>query len=126
MIKLLEEKEANETVRMVYRDIRDSVHMVPNLFKAMAAIDTVWLELNWYRSKQIMIEKGPLDRKTRELIAYAISVTNSCKYCAQTHEKMALMQEATQKELNHAKQIIELVASFNAIENTFPNIPFEN
>jgi len=126
MIELLEEDKAGETAKIVYDDIKNSLGIIPNIFKAMAAVDPRWLELNWYRSKQIMFEKGPLDRKTRELIAYAVSVINGCKYCSQAHEKMALRQKATPQELNHAKQIIELMASLNTIEKTFPDLPCEN
>jgi len=70
-----------------------------------------------------MIEDGPLDRKTRELIAFAVSVINNCEYSSLAHEKMARNQGASEEEINHARQVIELFASFNAIASSFPKIP---
>ena len=80
MVKLLEEEDATNSVELIYKDIKDNFGMIPNLFKAMAAADPIWLELNWYRENQIMIESGPLEKKTRELIAFAVSMVNNRKY----------------------------------------------
>lgn len=51
MVKLLEE-DATNNVEIIYKDIKNNFSMVPNLFKAMAAIDPNWLELNWYRENK--------------------------------------------------------------------------
>jgi len=123
MVKLLQDEEATDTAKFVFNDIKQTFGMIPNLFKAIAAADPCWLEMNWYREKKIMIEEGPLDRKTRELIAFAVSVINNCEYCSLAHEKMARMQGASEEEINHARQVIELFASFNAIANSFPDLP---
>ncbi len=123
MVKLIEEEDATNSVELVYKDIKNNFDMIPNLFKAMAASDPVWLEMNWYREKKIMIEDGPLDKKTRELIAFAVSVINNCEYCSLAHEVMAYRQGATQDEINHARQVIELFTSFNAIANSFSDLP---
>jgi len=123
MVELLQEEEAAGTAKLVYDDIKQTFGMIPNLFKAMAAADPCWLEMNWYREKKIMIEEGPLDNKTRELIAFAVSVVNNCEYCSLVHENMARMQGASKDEINHARQIIELFASFNVITNSFPDLP---
>lgn len=123
MVMLLEEKDATNSVELIYKDIKDNFGMIPNLFKAMAAIDPTWLELNWYREKQIMIENGPLEKKTRELIAFAVSIVNNCEYCSSAHEMMAHQQGASMEEINHARQVVELFSSFNAIANSFPDLP---
>ena len=123
MVKLLEEEAATDSVEIVYQDIKHNFGMIPNLFKAMAASDPVWLEMNWYREKQIMIEPGPLDKKTRELIAFAVSVVNNCEYCSLAHEAMAHKQGASMEEIHHARQVIELFTSFNAIANSFSDLP---
>ncbi|MBS4051198.1 MAG: carboxymuconolactone decarboxylase family protein, partial [Methylomonas sp.] len=78
MTKLLSEEQATGTARAVYDDIKKNFGMVPNLFKAMAAADPEWLAANWQREKSIMLEAGPLDRKTRELIAMTVSIVNHC------------------------------------------------
>ncbi|MCP5246235.1 MAG: carboxymuconolactone decarboxylase family protein [Burkholderiales bacterium] len=123
MTELLEKSNATGRAKEVYDDIDASFGMIPNLFKAMASADPEWLALNWQREKQIMIEDGPLDRKTRELIALAVSITNNCKYCSLAHEALALHSGASREMVAHTKQIIELFSSFNAIANSFPELP---
>ena len=122
MTVLLEENDATGDVKLVYDDIRRTFGMVPNLFKAMAAVDPSWLEINWYREKKIMIDEGTLDLKTRELIAFAVSAINRCDYCTLAHENIARMRGATTGEINHVRQIVELFASFNAIANSYPEL----
>jgi len=123
MTRLLSEEQATGKTQEVYEDIKQTFGMVPNLFKAMAAADPDWLAINWQREKSIMVEDGPLDRKTRELIAMSISIINNCEYCSLAHEAMAGHLGASNAEINHAKQVIELFASFNAIANAYHNIP---
>lgn len=118
MSKLVSEEEAKGKVAEVYADIKEKFGMVPNFFKAQAAVDADWLELNWQRVKHIMLSDGGLDRKTRELIAFAISEVNHCEYCTLAHETMARMNGATDQEVGQTKQIIELFCSFNAIADT--------
>ena len=123
MTQFITEDQATGKTREVYDDIKNSFGMVPNLFKAMAASDPDWLEINWQREKNIMIEEGPLDRKTRELIALTVSIINNCEYCSLAHEAMAGSVGASKDEINHAKRVIELFASFNAIANSMHDLP---
>ncbi len=118
MTKLVLEEEATGKVAEVYADIKEKFGMVPNFFKAQAAVDADWLEVNWLRAKHIMLSSDGLDRKTRELIALAVSEVNHCQYCTLAHETMARMSGATDQEINQTRQIIELFCSFNAIADT--------
>ena len=52
MTQLISEDQATEKTKEVYQDIKDTFGMVPNLFKAMAASDPEWLEINWQREKK--------------------------------------------------------------------------
>ena len=118
MIKLVSEDEAQGKVTEVYAEIKQEFGTVPNFFKAQAAVDADWLEVNWQREKVIMLSSGGLDRKTRELIAYAVSEVNRNAYCTLAHEGMAREAGATDQEIGQTKQIIELFCSFNAIAET--------
>ena len=123
MAQFITEDQATGKTKEVYEDIKNTFGMVPNLFKAMAASDPEWLAINWQREKSIMIEEGPLDRKTRELIALTVSIINHCEYCSLAHEAMAGQVGASKDEINHAKRVIELFASFNVIANSIPDLP---
>jgi len=118
MTRLLEPEEANGKAGEILREIHSTFGMVPNFFKAQAAEDPDWLELNWRRHRAIMQTRGELDRVTKELIAMAVSFVNGCEYCSLAHETMALMAGATPRAVLEAKQVIELFESFNAIAET--------
>jgi len=123
MTKFITEEQATGKTKEIYKDIKKTFGMVPNLFKAMAAADSDWLAINWQREKNIMIGEGPLDRKTRELIALTVSIVNNCEYCSLAHEAMAEHMGASKDEINHAKRVIELFSSFNAIANSYRDMP---
>ncbi len=118
MSNLPDVQEVQGKAKEVYEDIEKTFRMVPNFFKAQAAVDPNWLELNWQRTKQIMVAESPLDRKTKELIAFIVSQLNGCEYCSLAHESMALMQGASRDEINDAKKVMELYCSFNAIADS--------
>ena len=124
MSGLIDEKDAVGKTAEIYKDIEKHFGMVPNFFKAQAAVDADWLELNWKRLKQIMLADGGLDRKARELIAYAVSAVNDCGYCKTAHENMARMNGATDREFRQTQQIVELFCSFNAIADTL-DVPLD-
>lgn len=118
MNNLPSEEEVTGKAKDVLTEIKQTFGMVPNFFKAQAAVDPEWLELNWNREKAIMLAPGGLDRKTRELIALTVSLVNRCEYCSLAHETMALMAGADEREINQTKQIVELFSSFNAIADS--------
>jgi AhpD family alkylhydroperoxidase len=118
MSKLLCENEATGKAKAIFEEIKAAFGMVPSIFKAQAAVDPDWLELNWRRVQKIMLAQGALDRKTKELLALAVSLTNRCNYCSLAHETSALMAGATEREVNETRQVVELFASFNAIADS--------
>ena len=118
MSALLLEDQATGEVAEIYKEIKAHFGMVPNFFKAQAALDVAWLEINWKRWKWVMGQERDLDRKTKELIATAISISNQCQYCSLAHETAALMAGSNEREVMEMKQIVELFASFNQIANS--------
>ena len=70
MNKLPSETEVTGKARVILAEIKETFGMVPNFFRAQAAVDPDWLELNWNREKVIMLSPGGLDRKTREIAKF--------------------------------------------------------
>lgn len=99
MKQRLELKDATGKSKEILLEIEETFGMVPDLFKALAAVDADWLELNWNRLKKIMLSEGGLDHKTRELIALAVSQVNRCAYCCSAHERTARGAGATDQEI---------------------------
>ena len=118
MQQLISEKQAIGRVKEIFDDIKSNFGMVPNFFKAQGGSDPDWLELNWMRWKKIMGRQRSLDRKTKELIATAVSISNNCQYCSLAHEAMALMIGASKEEIVEMKEVVELFASFNKIADS--------
>ena len=115
---LIEREQATGKVQEVYDDIENHFGMVPNFFKAQAAVDPLWLEVNWQRQKLIMLTETGLDRKTKELIALTVSLVRGCEYCSLAHETMSLMSGATPADVAEEKKIVELFASFTSIADS--------
>lgn len=74
------EEEATGKVKEIFEDIKreKGIDFIPNPWRAMAN-DPDFLELKWNQLKKVM-SPGKLDRLTKEIIAVAVSVTNSCNY----------------------------------------------
>ena len=79
-VQLVDENTNDPRVRAVFDDIKATkkIDRVPNIWRALAT-HPEHLELCWSRLKAIM-RPGKLDLLTKEIIALAVSVTNSCTY----------------------------------------------
>ncbi len=116
--RMLNEDQATGEAKALYEDIKANFGMVPNFFKAQAAVDPAWAALNWQRVKHIMLSEGGLERKTREIIAMVVAIMKGCRYCDLAHETMARMSGATDQELEDAMKVVELIQSFTSIADS--------
>ena len=97
-VRLVDEDTDHPKVRAIFDDIRATkkIDRVPNVWRALAT-NPEHLELCWTRLKAIM-KPGKVDLLTKEIIALAVSVTNSCRYCVNSHtaavQKLGLDNEA--------------------------------
>jgi AhpD family alkylhydroperoxidase len=110
------ESEATGKVAEIFADIRrtKNIDFVPNLWRVLAT-NPVELELVWNSLKTLMHpeaagRKPALDAKTREIIALAVSATNGCSYCVNSHtaalQKLGLGQDAI-------GEVLAIVGLFN-------------
>ena len=85
LVKFIEYADAGPEVRAVYDDIMATrkVDWITNFWKALAS-DPPTLKRTWDSVKQVM-EAGALDALTKEMIYVAVSVTNNCAYCINSH-----------------------------------------
>lgn len=112
-VKLVEEKDASPGVKEIYRDIMKVLEMpfTPNLFKAMAN-HPEYLEATWNRFKVIM-GKGRLDPKTKQVIALAVSATNNCEYCVNAHTAALKQMGYGDREVVELMAVVDLYNGFN-------------
>jgi AhpD family alkylhydroperoxidase len=111
-VHLVEESKASPRVRAVFEDIKETkeIDRVPNIWRALAT-HPEHLELCWTRLKAIM-RPGKVDALTKEIIALAVSVTNGCDYCINSHtaavQKLGLDDEGF-------GEVLAVVGLFNAM-----------
>ncbi len=124
-VKPVSEEEASPRVAAVYTDIKATkkIDFVPNMWRVLATNPTQ-LEIVWTRLKAIMHPEAmggssKLDPLTREIIALAVSATNGCAYCVNSHttavRKLGLDVEA----LGEVMAIVGLFNSTNALADGY-------
>ncbi len=79
-VQLVAEDDPNPVVQRVFRDIKEAkkIDRIPNIWRALA-VNPEHLETCWTRLKAVM-RPGKVDLLTKEIIALAVSATNSCHY----------------------------------------------
>ena len=90
-VRPVSESEATGKVAETFADIKRTkkIDFVPNLWRVLAT-NPLELELVWSSLKALMHpeaagQKSALDPATREIIALAVSATNGCSYCVNSH-----------------------------------------
>jgi AhpD family alkylhydroperoxidase len=111
--QLIEETNASGEVAEIYADIRAGLGLpfVPNLFKVMAH-NPAYLKASWERVKVIM-GPGLIDRKTKEMIATAVSAVNGCNYCVSAHTAALRGMGCNDAVLVELMAVVDLFSGFN-------------
>lgn len=119
------ESEASGLVAQVFADIKATkkIDFVPNFWRVLATNPTQ-LELVWSRLKSIMHPEaegrtGRLDPLTREIIAVAVSATNGCDYCINSHTAAARKLGLDAEALGEVMAVVALFNGTNAIANGY-------
>ena len=116
-VRPIEENQATGRVAEIFADIKATkkIDFVPRLWKVLATNANL-LEMTWTRLKITMHPEAvgrtsKLDPLTREIIALAVSATNGCAYCVNSHtaavRKLGLDVEAL-------GEVMAVVAMFNS------------
>ena len=120
-VRLVDEKGASGRVREIFDDIKRTkgIDSVPNLWRALATSPDQ-LELIWSRLKALMHPEAAgrgskLDARTREIIALAVSATNGCAYCVNSHTAALRKQGVDSDTLGEILGITALFNSTNAL-----------
>ncbi len=124
-VRPVEEAEATGRVAAIFADIKATkqIDFVPNFWRVLAT-NADHLELVWTRLKALMHPEAAgrisrLDPLTREIIALAVSATNGCAYCINSHtaavRKLGLDAEA----LGEVLAIVGLFNTTNALADGY-------
>lgn len=119
------EEAATGKVAEVFADIKrtKNIAAVPNLWRVLAT-NPDHLELVWTRLKALMHPEAAgrtprLDPTTREIIALAVSATNGCAYCVNSHTAALRKLGMDAETLGEVLAIVGLFNSTNAIADGY-------
>lgn len=82
-IQMIDERKAKGKARKILNEIKQKMGSINDMYKIMAR-DPDYLEVIWRLRSKVM-GPGRLDIKTKEMIALAVSATNSCEPCIVSH-----------------------------------------
>ena len=114
-VKLVEYDAASPDVRAVYDDIMATrqIDWVNNFWKALA-VQPELLKRTWEAIKTVMAP-GALDPLVKEMIYIAISATNACQYCVNSHTAAARMKGMTEEMLGELMAVVGMANQTNAL-----------
>ncbi|WP_119165260.1 carboxymuconolactone decarboxylase family protein [Algihabitans albus] len=118
-VKLVEYEEAGPEVRAVYDDIMATrkSDWINNFWKALA-VDPALLRRTWDSVKQVMAP-GVLDPLTKEMIYVAVSATNGCDYCINSHTAAARAKGMTDPMLAEVLAVVGMANETNRLVQGF-------
>jgi AhpD family alkylhydroperoxidase len=118
-VKLVDESSQNPKVKAVFADIKATkkIDRVPNVWRALAT-NPDHLELCWTRLKVIM-QPGKVDMLTKEIIALAVSATNGCAYCINSHTAAAKKLGLDDESLGEVLAVVGLYNQMNKLAEAY-------
>ena len=116
-VKLIEYNMASDEVKSVYDDIMSvrKSDWVNNFWKALANQPRL-LKDTWNTIKSVMAP-GSIDPLTKEMVYIAISASNSCNYCTNSHTATARAKGMTDEMLMELMAIVGMANKTNALAN---------
>jgi AhpD family alkylhydroperoxidase len=118
-VKLIEYEAASPEVRAVYDDIMATrqIDWVNNFWKAIA-VQPELLQRTWQGVKAVTAP-GALDPLVKEMLYIAISVTNGCEYCINSHTAAARKKGMTDEMLAELMAVVGMANQTNALVTGF-------
>lgn len=116
MVKLANYADASPEARAVFDDIMATrnTDYVNHIWRALAAHPPM-LKRFWQQMKEVMIKPSRLDPLTKELIYLAVSITNDCTYCINTHTAAARAKGMDDEILGELNEIVALASAGNRL-----------
>ena len=111
-------EDNDQLVKETYQDIRDTrkTEYIGNFWKYLA-FDPSLLKEVWTDVKNVMTKETLIDKKTKEMIYMAVSITNNCSYCTHSHTASAKKLGMSDEEHSEFLRIVALAAKTNQLVN---------
>ena len=124
-VRPLEELEATGRVAEIFADIKrtKNIDFVPRFWQVIATnpvqLDLVWTSLKSLMHPEAVGRVARLDPTTREIIALAVSATNGCPYCINSHTAALRKLGVDPETLGELMAIVGLFNMTNALANGY-------
>jgi len=118
-VEMIEYEKASPEVREVYDDIMATrnIDWINNFWKVLA-VQPELLRRTWNGVKEVMAP-GAIDALTKEMIYVAVSVSNACKYCINSHTAAARKKGMSEAMLAELMAVVAMANQTNALANGF-------
>jgi AhpD family alkylhydroperoxidase len=121
----VDDARATGRVAEIFADIKATkrIDFVPRLWRVLATnpelLDTVWSSLKRLMHPEAVGRTPALDAQTREIIALAVSATNGCSYCVNSHTTAAKKLGLSDEALGEVLAIVGLFNMTNALADGY-------
>jgi AhpD family alkylhydroperoxidase len=124
-VRPVDEHNATGKVAEIFADIKrtKNIDFVPAFWRTIATnpvqLEVVWTSLKTLMHPEMVNRRSPLDPKTREVIALAVSATNGCPYCINSHTTALRKQGMDEETLGEVMAIVGLFNMTNSLANGY-------
>jgi AhpD family alkylhydroperoxidase len=124
-VRPVEEHEAAGKVAEIFADIKrtKNIDFVPRFWRVIATnptqLEAVWTSLKSLMHPDAIGRASRLDPTTREIIALAVSATNGCPYCINSHTAAVSKLGMDPAALGEVMAIVGLFNMTNALANGY-------
>jgi AhpD family alkylhydroperoxidase len=124
-VNLVSDEQADQRVTSIFNDIKQTkgIDFVPHFWRTIATnpdlLEIVWNNLKRLMNPEAVGRESHLDPLTREIIALAVSATNGCEYCVNSHTAAAAKLGLSQSGLGEVLAIVGLFNQTNALANGY-------
>jgi AhpD family alkylhydroperoxidase len=124
-LSLIEYEQAPSEVKEVFDSIKAArgVRDVNNFWKALAHHPEN-LRRTWESLRDVMAP-GALDPLVKELIYLAVSITNGCSYCIESHGRAARRAGMTEAQFGELLAVIGMANETNRLANGY-QVPLDD
>lgn len=128
-VRPVSEEEATGRVAEIFADIRrtKNINFVPNFWRVLGTnpdlLESTWNQLKSLMHPETVGRTSPLSPREREMIALAVSATNGCPYCINSHTAALRKLGFDEAGLGEVLAVVGLYNTTNALAEGYQVTP---
>jgi len=128
-VRPIAEQEAKGKVAAIFNDIKATKKLdtVPNFWRVLATnpdhLELVWTKLKTLMHPEALGRQVKLEPTVREIIALAVSATNGCAYCINSHTAALRKLGMSAETLGEVLAIVGLFNTTNKLADGYQVVP---